>query len=48
MGVMPYFGTKIDRWEWAVGFDPDIMINVSTKWGDERNRVCFKVRNVEE
>ena len=48
MGVVPYFGTKVNRWEWAVGLDLDIMINISTKWGDERNRVRFKIRNIGE
>jgi len=45
MGVAPYFGTKVDRWEGAVGLDPDIVINVGMKWGNKRDRVSLKIRN---
>jgi len=43
MGVMPYFGTKVDGWEWAIGLDPDIMKNVGVEWSDEGDRVVVKV-----
>jgi len=43
--VTPYFGAKIDRWEGAVGLDPDVVINVGAKWGNERDGVSLKIRN---
>jgi len=43
MGVVPYFGAKVNGWEGAVGLDPDIMTNISTEWGDEGNGVVVKV-----
>ena len=43
-----YFGTKIDRWEGAVGLDPDVMIDVGVKWGNKGDRVSLKIRNVGE
>jgi len=48
MGVMPYFGAKIDRWERAVGLDPDVMIKVSVKWSDEGDWVSLKIRDARE
>ena len=48
MGVTPYFGAKIDRWEGAVGLDPDIMIDVSTKWGNKRDGMSFKIGDMRE
>jgi len=48
MGVMPYFSTKVDRWERAIGLDPNVMINVSAKWGDKRNGVHFKIGDAGE
>jgi len=48
VGVAPYFGAKVDRWEWAVGLDPDVMINVGTKWGNERDRMSLKIGNAGE
>ena len=48
MGVAPYFGAKVNRWEWAIGLDPDVMINVGTKWGDEGNRMSFEIGDAGE
>jgi len=37
------FGTKINTRKRAVRTDPDVMKDVSTKWGNERDGVSFKV-----
>jgi len=46
--VTPYFGAKVDRWEWAIGPDPDIMINVGAKWGNKGDGVSLKIGDVGE
>ena len=43
--MTPYFGTKIDRWERAVGLDPDVMIDVSMEWSDKGDWVVVKVND---
>ena len=48
MGVAPYFGAKIDRWEGSVRLDPDVMENVGAEWGDEGDGVGFKVGDARE
>ena len=48
MGVTPYFGAKVDRWEWAVRLDPDIMEDVGAEWGDKENGVGFKIGDMRE
>jgi len=48
VGVTPYFGAKVDRWEGAIGLDPDVMINVSAKWSNERDGVSLKIGNAGE
>jgi len=37
------FGAKINTRKRAVRIDPDVMKDVGTKWGNKRDRVCFKV-----
>ena len=48
MGVTPYFGTKVNGWEWAIGLDPDIMIDVGAEGGNKGDRVSLKIRNAGE
>jgi len=48
MGVAPYFGAQVDRWKWAVGLDPDVMIDVSVEGGYEGNGVGLKIGNAGE
>jgi len=48
MGVAPYFSTKIDRWEGAVGLDPDIMIDVGAKWGNKGDGMSLKIGDARE
>ena len=43
MGVPADFGTKINTRKRAVRTDPDVMKDVSTKWGNKRDRVSLKV-----
>ena len=45
---MPYFGAKVDRWEWAVGLDPDIMIDVGAEGGNKGDWVSLKIGNAGE
>jgi len=44
--VTPYFGTKVDRWEGAVGLDPDVMEDVGVEWGDKGDGVSLKIGDV--
>jgi len=48
MGVVPYFGTKVNGWEGAFGLDLDIMINVGAEWGDEGDGVVVEIDDVRE
>jgi len=46
--VAPYFGAKVDRWEQAVGLDPDVMVDVGVKRGNKGDGVSFKIGNAGE
>ena len=48
MGVTPYFGGKVDRWERSVRLDPDVMEDIGAEWGDEGDRVGFEIRDARE
>jgi len=43
MGVSADLGAKVNMRKRTVRMDPDVMEDVGAKWGDERNRVSFKV-----
>ena len=43
MGVPADLGAKINRRKRAIRIDPDIMKDVSTEWGNERDQVSLKV-----
>ena len=43
MGVTPYFGAKVDRWERSVRLDPDVMEDVGAEWGDKGDGMGFKI-----
>ena len=43
MGVLADLGAKVNMKKRAIRIDPDIVEDVSMKWGDKRNRVSFKV-----
>ena len=36
-------GTKVNRRKRAIRFNPNVMENVSAKWGDERNGVVIEI-----
>jgi len=36
-------GTKVNIRKRAVRTDPDVVDDVSTEWGDKRDRVSFKI-----
>ena len=46
--MAPYIGAKVDRWERAVGLDPDVMVDVSVKRGNKGDGVSLKIGNVGE
>ena len=46
--MTPYFGTKVDRWKWAVGFDPNVMKDVSLEGSDEGDRVVVEINATRE
>ena len=48
MGVVADFGAKVDGRKGAVRLDPDIMKNVSMKWGDKGNWVVIKISDARE
>ena len=48
MGVSTNLGTKVNRRKRAVRMDPDVMEDVSTKWGNEGDGVSFKIRDARE
>jgi len=46
MGVPADFGAKINIRKRAVRIDPDVMEDISTKWGNKRDWVSLKVGDV--
>jgi len=48
MGVSANFGTKVNRRKRAIRLDPNIVEDVSPKWGDEGDRVVIKVDDMGE
>jgi len=46
MGVSTNLGTKVNRRKRAIRFDPNVMENVSTEWGDKGDGVVVKVNDV--
>jgi len=45
MGVAADLGTKVNMRKRAIRIDPDVMENVSAKWGNKRDWVSLKVRD---
>jgi len=45
MGVSTNLGTKVNRRKRAVRLDPNVMKNVSTEWGNERDGVVVEVND---
>jgi len=45
MGVSANLGAKVNMRKRAVRIDPDVMKNVSAKWGNKRDWVSLEVRD---
>ena len=42
------FGAKVDGRKGAIRLNPDVMKNVSMKWGDKGNQVVIKISDARE